>query len=564
MLVVTIDHSTLTSKEIGLVNKVKISKITIQNYRSVRSEIIIPTEFSIFVGQNNHGKTNIFEAVEWFFNGLKRGEEIDDIRHGRNGQEEVFVEVEFTGVKDGLASMHNEANKTKLTTLIGDADVISIRRTSTDLKNRKITINDTTIDKSPTGFDNSLNDFLPRFEYIDTKKFYEDLTKYGKTTPIGSMLSGVLEVLLEQNDEYVQFKNKFDELFGSEKSQVKAELDKLSGKVKIYLERQFPECVKVEFSVKEPSFEELLKNFTTTIDDGVVTDAAEKGDGMQRALMLAIIQTYADFRRENEDIGKSFLFFIDEAELHLHPTAQRNLKLALYDLSKKGDQVFINTHSSVFVADDLETQTIFRVEKLDKETSAKIIEKQDKQSLVFELLGGSPADLLLPRNFIIVEGRSEEAFLSEVIKRFYQSKPSIQIIFAGGALGKQEKSMDAINAAYVPLGVTSPIYRDRLVILCDKPIDQKKVNDRDSFLSSNAHLKTNGQYFELTSEALEKYYPAPWTKTDAEIKQLDNIVNGKMLLARDEVAQAITQDQFEKDMAIMFQALTKCWELAFT
>lgn len=56
---------------------------------------------------------------------------------------------------------------------------------------------------------------------------------------------------------------------------------------------------------------------------------------MQRALMLSIIQAYADFRREREMAGKNFLFFIDEAEIHLHPTAQRNLKEALLSLSER-------------------------------------------------------------------------------------------------------------------------------------------------------------------------------------------------------------------------------------
>ena len=41
------------------------------------------------------------------------------------------------------------------------------------------------------------------------------------------------------------------------------------------------------------------------IDDGVETTAEEKGDGMQRALMLAIIQAYSDFRKSNDDLGKS-------------------------------------------------------------------------------------------------------------------------------------------------------------------------------------------------------------------------------------------------------------------
>lgn len=539
----------------------KITKISIQNYRSIRAESITPSDFNIFVGRNNHGKTNFFEAIEWFFNGQRRGENVSDICYGQSTTDEVSVEIEFSGALDGASRMTNEKNKTSIEKLLNGSDVVSIRRTSVDVKNRKITVNGVTTEKPPSGFDNALNDFLPKFEYVDTKKFYSDLAKYGKTTPVGSMLSGVLEVLLEDNPEYQAFQNKFQELFGDDKSQVKAELDKLSGKVKVYLEKQFPECVKVEFAVSEPTFEDLLKNFSTTIDDGVVTNADEKGDGMQRALMLAIIQTYCDYRKEREDIGKTFLFFIDEAELHLHPTAQRNLKNALIELSQKGDQVFINTHSSVFVADDTSSQTIYRVEKIDKQTQAKEISPIEKQSLVYELLGGSPADLLLPRNFLIVEGVSDCAFLKEIIRRFYPDKPAIQIISANGDLKKQARSMDAVNAAYIPLGISTPIYKDRIIILCDGVIE--RVEDKKKFLESYPHLIPNNQFFELPVNAIEKYFPDPWKKDDGAIAELDKDMNGKLKYCRDQVAREVSQTQFESEMKVAFDAIARCWELAY-
>jgi len=98
---------------------------------------------------------------------------------------------------------------------------------------------------------------------------------------------------------------------------------------------------KLHSVVTEPAFDDLLKNFETSINDGIETTAEEKGDGMQRALMLAIIKTYSDYRREKDELGKSFVFLIDEAELHLHPTAQRQLKEALILLAENGDQVFV-------------------------------------------------------------------------------------------------------------------------------------------------------------------------------------------------------------------------------
>lgn len=329
-----------------------VSKITVRNFRSIKDAEIVPDCFSIFVGQNNHGKTNLFEAIEWFFSGPKKGENIDEIRFNRTGSDEVSVEIEFAGAKAGAERMKNPSNKTKMVEVLGESDTILVKRSSIDSKKRLIFVKGSWLEKPPTGFDNALNDFLPKFEYVDTKKYFEDVAKFTKTSPIGVMLSGVLTTILERSPQYQKFHQQFEETFGGETSDVKVELDKLSGKVKIYLEKQFPDCTKVAFEVAPPIFDDLLKNFDTTIDDGIETKAAEKGDGMQRALMLAILQAYADFRKENEDVGKSFLFFIDEAELHLHPTAQRKLKNVLLDLAKGGDQVFINTHSSVLVADE--------------------------------------------------------------------------------------------------------------------------------------------------------------------------------------------------------------------
>jgi len=531
----------------------KINKITIRNFRSIESAEISPNAFNVFVGQNNHGKTNLFEAIDWFFNGLRREDRIEDIRFGRKGNAKVEVEIEFSGAQEGVKRMKTATNRTKIEKLLEGNDNIIIKRTSEDIKNRKISVNGEWKETIPTGFDRTLNEFLPKFEYIDTKKYFEHVAKFGKTTPIGIMLSSVLTTILEKSDQYRQFHEKFNELFGGEKSDIKIELDKLSNRVKIYLEKQFPDCTKVQFEVSPPIFDDLLKNFDTTIDDGIETHASEKGDGMQRALMLAILQAYADFRRENEDIGKSFLFFIDEAELHLHPTAQRNLKNVLLEISNDGDQVFINTHSSVLVADEHDNQKIFKVEKIGGKTFIEPLKEVEKSYIVYDLLGGSPADLLLPRNFLIVEGRSEYEFLRRVIKRFYADKAPIHIVYAEGDHEKQKRSMEGINKTLIPL---RPIYNDRLVILCDKPHKSKQA-DFDNFKRAYKSLVGNGQLFELEYNNIEEYYPNPWTKTAEEIDDID-----KVSLAK-EVGDNIEKEKFESGMPKVYEVLKKCWDLAY-
>jgi len=223
--------------------------------------------------------------------------------------------------------------------------------------------------------------------------------------------------------------------------------------------------------------------------------------------------------------------------------------------------VLVNTHSSVFVVDDDKCQKIFKVEKCGGITNIDEVSGGDKMSVVYELLGGNPADLLLPRNFFIVEGKSDEQFLINLIKRFYIDKPPIQIVYAEGNLAKQCKSMEAINKIYIPIGVTSSIYRDRLVILIDKPcIDKEK--DKLKFLSDNSNLTSKNQFYELPVDALEKYYPKTWKKDDSGVKELDKQKNGKLLYAR-EVATVITKEEFEKEMTVVYEALVKCWKEAY-
>jgi putative ATP-dependent endonuclease of the OLD family len=534
----------------------KISKITILNFRSIESAEMEPSEFNVLAGQNNHGKTNFFEAVDWFYDG---GGDISQIAFMHETAREVSVEVEYTGIQGGIEAVKNERTKESFRKFAGNNDVIRVIRRSTDGGKRQLwdQVKQEWTGKNFAGFDRAFNDCLPRLQYVSTKTRLSEISKYGKKTPIGEMLSGVLTAILENSKQYIEFREKFHELFSDDASQVKVELDSLAGKVRLHLEQQFPECTKVDFSVSAPEFDDLLKNFETSVDDGVETTAEEKGDGMQRALMLAIIKTYSEYRRDKDELGKSFLFLIDEAELHLHPTAQRQLKEALVQLAKNGDQVFINTHSSVLVADDVQGQMLWRVLKSSGKTGISFIGERDKPELVYELLGGSPADLLFPNNFLIVEGRSEEIFLNEVIRRFYPEQPKIKVVFAEGDLERQKKSMDAINTAFTPLYQT-PVYRDRLIILCDKP-NKKREEHFNAFCKAYPDIAESGQLVVAPEEAIEEIYPAPWKKTADEVSNMK--AREKTDLAKT-VGESIAKDVFEKEMPRVHEALAKAWERA--
>ena len=322
-----------------------ISHIKVTNFRSIKYLDIDFSEFNILVGQNNHGKTNFFDSIDWF-DWAKKTDNFDK----NIITNEIEIEITYMWAQQWLIDMQNDKNKESIAKLIWDNNIVTIRKSSIDHK-RYFIINGEQL-KNPTWFDSALNDFLPKIEYVRTKAKLSDVNQYKSTTPMGQMLWGVLTAIIENEPKYQTFKKTFDELFEGETSTARQQLDLIWKSVESFLEKQFPDGTKVKFSIESPIIDDLLKNFETEIDDWVNTNASMKGDWMQRALMLAIIQAFAKFRREN-GIGKSFTFLLDEAELHLHPSAQRALKNALNDIVQWGDQVFVNTHSSVLIVDEL-------------------------------------------------------------------------------------------------------------------------------------------------------------------------------------------------------------------
>jgi putative ATP-dependent endonuclease of OLD family len=532
----------------------RISKILVENYRSIEHVQIEPSQFSVMVGQNNHGKTNLFEAIQWFYNAKSTSEEE---HFCKNTDKQIKVQLDFSDVLDSdIEKLATDAARTKITSMLDGSTAFSIVKTTPDHKRRYLVNGD---DKgNPTGLDTAINEFLPRLEYVTTSIRLNDVAKYKDKNPIGAMLSGVLSAIVETSDDYKKFKAQFASLFDGDTSEVRTELNKLGDAVEVYLQKQFPDGTKIKFNVSPPAFSELLKSFDTTVDDGIETRADAKGDGMQRAIMLSIIQAFADYRRKQLG-GGSFLFLVDEAELHLHPSAQRALKHALLDICAT-DQVLVNTHSSVLVADHHTQQKIFRVEKEQRITSIREVDAQGRADVVYELLGGSPADLLLPRNFLIVEGKSEFVFLGLIVRRFYPDEcRGIKVLFGGGDINEQEATLLAVHKLLVPLTDSeNPVYRDRVVVLIDKP-NASQRSKYERFKQGYPYLYQTDRVFELNCHSLEEYYPAPFTKSAEEVK---TFAHEKVMYAR-KVGNEITKEQFEESMPVLAGALRRAVACAF-
>ena len=101
----------------------RITKLTIKNFRSIESADIVPADFNVFVGQNNHGKTNLFEAIEWFYNGTG---DMKQICYLQDTNKEVSVELEFSGIQAGIEVVKNPKTKESFRKFADGRDVIRV------------------------------------------------------------------------------------------------------------------------------------------------------------------------------------------------------------------------------------------------------------------------------------------------------------------------------------------------------------------------------------------------------------------------------------------------------
>lgn len=404
-----------------------INKITIQNFKSFKYEVVnffTPKDgngLNIFVGENNSGKSTLFEAVDFLRNGPKIT--LEDLKNKGSENKEMFVEIEFVG---NIKDLVEKFSIKKLDEYIDGSDnecrIISRRsdkiynikqgKKDVEINSKKIGLwNFTTKQfENPSGID---ADFKKLFEidFIWSDTNPGDIVKFGATTICGKLIGEIVKNF-ETTNEYKDFSVAHQKAFNSKESSLKKDLDNVEKRTKEIFKEQFGNA-EIKFYFDLIDISSFFKNTKIKINDGLETYLEEKGSGMQRSFALALLQVYAENiikHPNNSNTCKPFYLFIDEPEICLHPQAQRKLLSALQILTKK-QQIFISTHSSYFINPDF-IGNIFRFEKKEKDGSkvylckdAALINKlKEKENRVFFF---HHKDMFFAKKIFFFEGVSD-------------------------------------------------------------------------------------------------------------------------------------------------------------
>jgi len=333
-----------------------ISKIKLHNFKGFHKdhEISFDSGVNFFVGDNNCGKSSVFEAIDFIRSKKDRSEVITKTE--LDSDQFVSVEIEFFG-DDMETLLETDSLKKYKPYLIDNNGVKSLRvmRSSDENKitqggreknlsigNVRVFNSETNQFENPTGIDNTITAlFDAQFVWADTNS--GDVSDFSKTKISGKIITAVTKDFVNSGT-WQSFKDSHTQTFGNGENSLAQTLKPIESKIQQILSEQYGDT-DVRFSFSLPEIDSFFKTGNISLsENGIETKSSEKGTGMQRALALSLIQIYADISSQGDGISKPILFFIDEPETFLHPHAQNKLLDALEKISKKS-QIFIITHS---------------------------------------------------------------------------------------------------------------------------------------------------------------------------------------------------------------------------
>lgn len=296
----------------------KITRVEIANWRSIKYINFYPEDVCILVGANNAGKTNILSAINFIL-----GERwpmpanLDDSDfYGRNRDNSIYIRLCLDG--------------TYVSEIAFDTSKTSYALNAIDIHGRPV-----------RPFTNAHREELA-FAYVDASRNYERQFSTSRWSIFGQALRHLHQTLKDNGDQLAQLREALDSAHALlQTDQYKAFEKELKDAFAAQLKTARYD-VSFEFRTLEET--NLYRSlYPTLVERGEARNPLEVGSGVRNVLVLALFQAFAKSFRGDAVLG------IEEPELYLHPHAQRSLMKQFEALADAGNQIFVSTHSAHFL-----------------------------------------------------------------------------------------------------------------------------------------------------------------------------------------------------------------------
>ncbi|MEE1898387.1 ATP-binding protein [Flavobacterium rakeshii] len=337
----------------------KLISFSVKNYRSISTAYKLPlTDYTVIVGPNNEGKSNILKALGLtlsFLTGVNR-----PLRTKRVG----FLSYSYRTRSGNINRFDYD----------WDRDFpINLQKTEPDGKSEficELELNITELEEFRKKIKINLNTNLRakitigkediKFDFLIKGKGKESLNK--KRSEIFNFLSeklllqyipairtselaiNIVENLLEKELSTLENNVEFKEVIKKINKLQQPILRKISRNLKDSITGFIPDVKSISIKNRENVGRLISTSCSVYVNDGIETDLQFKGDGVISLTAISLLQYFSS----QGSLDKGLVLLLEEPESHLHPKAIHNLKKVLYEISKT-NQVIITTHSPIII-----------------------------------------------------------------------------------------------------------------------------------------------------------------------------------------------------------------------
>ena len=379
----------------------KLKEFSVENYRSITTASKIELlNFTVLVGKNNEGKSNLMRAL---YIAMKF------LMNHRQTYRYAFDEL-FNWKKDFPLQFQHQSNEGSSTlSLLFEFEGKEIKEFYRETKIEGISEINVRINIGKENFPNisiPKREWLPfsrewtaTIDFICKKLKFNYVQTVRTEDMVTSSLSDLIDSRLEElKKDPVYKKAEQTVLYLKQKS-----LDDLASNLIEPLKKFLPDVkdLKINLVKEKNNFLREHNSFDVIVDDGVPTSISMKGDGVKSIVSLAFLE---EIRGKN--LGTSIIA-IEEPESHLHSGAIHSLVDVLNKLSLN-NQIIISTHNPLFVRRDRLCSNII-VDAGNAKTARSIEE-------IRNILGVWVSDNLTNARYVLfVEGDDDRISLMKIL-----------------------------------------------------------------------------------------------------------------------------------------------------
>lgn len=456
-------------------SRVLLKKIRTEKFGPIIDDEVILEPFTYFVGRNNAGKSHYLRAIETLLaSKTPKKEEMVTLQHDKS--KEIKIEGYFEGVQNFTTLLTKSNHKEAIDGAIQDGVLTVVRILDPNDEGKTcfgVYRKDGTID-NPTGTIGNLLKVLPEpISIVATADTIDEL-KNKENTALGNLKKEAMITFFSKLGEKTkEVLTRLDEFLHSQDEKLRSgELIEFERRLKEELMGEFADVVpSVEFGL--PDEQVIAKEMKIFLDDGFRSEVEQKGHGLQRATLLALLKLLA--KSGNRYQGRPApIFLIGELESFLHPYAQKQLADILNILVDRY-QIVTTTHSPFIIT----SQTVGGYRRVRKDPSqgtkavAPRVEDVDLALIRRHLERHGNLEGLFTDRIILTEGDHDENFYDKLIKIFNIPLPPKKFTLFIKAGGKAE--LRQARKFYQQMGL------DDVAIICD--VDYLFSNDAEHLLS---------------------------------------------------------------------------------